>query len=177
MDVMDPLWAAILGGAVGGVIVAVVESVLSRSREHGRWIREQRQRHYAEFIGTANALRREQRDGVDRLLSGGTEPVSVQKAQIVAAMREVEAAWYRLSMVASHSMMVRAAMFENRGYDFLLSFEQVERYEAHAKDLWDQVTGLDDLEEFTEAARRELGAGHDLRPRLRRWFASRRVAR
>ena len=92
-------------------------------------------------------------------------------------MREVEAAWYRLSMVASHSMMVRAAMFENNGYNFLHSFEQVERYEAKATDLWDQVTGLDDLEEFTEAARRELGAGDDLRHRVRRWFASRRAAR
>lgn len=40
---MDPFWAAVVGGGVGGVLVAMVESVLSRSREHERWLREQRQ--------------------------------------------------------------------------------------------------------------------------------------
>jgi len=168
---MDPVWAAILGGAVGGVIVAVVESFLGRSREHQRWLRDRRQRAYSEFLDIAHRTLEVHNDIWFRAKSPRPdEPVVAKGPEMLELFKELSAAVRRMDLIATPAMRDRAFSLMLNVGAFGEAFEQ---YISGAGD--DPMAGLEVWQieehrviEFSDAARRELGAGRDIRYRLRR---------
>lgn len=172
---MDPLWAAILGGAVGGVIVAIVESVLGRSREHERWLRDHRQRVYADFLGSAHRALDVQSDISFRAENlKPDEPVAAKGAELMELFSELTAAARRMDVIASAamrqrslSMLVQFAAFGNAVEEYITGSAKARGEDPIAGLAAWQVQNYQ-VTEFAEAARRELGAGRDIRHRLRR---------
>jgi hypothetical protein len=177
---MDPFWAAILGGAVGGVIVALIESFLGGRREQERWLRDKRQRAYAEhhdilirIVETHQELwfraRQPQAD----------EPLEESAAKLNALFGELSVSTRQLDLIATPNMRQRAMRFLLSVAGFLSAVEQIitGAAAAHGEDpnelleTW-QINESLPLE-FAEAARAELGAGRDVRYRMSRWVRNR----
>lgn len=180
---MDPFWAAILGGAVGGVIVALVESFLGGRRDHERWLRDKRQHAYSEhheiLIRIAEAheefwfrARQPQAD----------EPLEETASNLNALFGQLTVSTRRLDLIATPGMRQRAMRFLLGVAGFMSAVEQIVTGAAAAQgndpdellETW-QINESLPLE-FADAARAELGAGRDLRYRMSRWLRNRRVA-
>jgi len=180
---MDPFWAAILGGAVGGVIVAVVESLLGGRREQERWLRDQRQRAYAEHLDLLIRIVEAHQELWYRYRQPqADEPIEETVTRMNALFGELSASTRRLDLVATPGMRQRAMTFLLSVGGFLAAMEQIITGAAAARgevpneliETWqiDESLAL----EFAQAARAELGAGRDVRYRIRTRVLSGRLA-
>lgn len=170
---MDPFWAAILGGAVGGVLVAVTESLLSRSREHEKWLREQRQRIYLDFVELAEGLSRSHERALDAASRLDTGDLKREILGASAVKAELDKVVRLFDVIASPSMRDRA--YRLRGLNHAFSQAADDFVDGNAT-----LQGLEamqgpwiswvEMSDFTQAARRELGGGHDRGRRLESWY-------
>lgn len=177
---MDPLLAAILGGAVGGVIVAVVESFLGRSREQERWLRDQRQRlyvHFVELAEEASVSHERALDAASRLNTDDVESVALAAEGLTEQMGK---AVRTFDVIASPAMRNRAyrvrflhRTFLRAAHEFANGAATLEGMEAMQRP---QIS-LAEMSDFTVAARRELGSGHDRLSRLVSWYRLSRLNR
>lgn len=180
---MDPFWAAVLGGGVGGVIVAIVESVLGRFREHERWLRDQRHRTYAEFLDIAqrayDAHRRVLATAVD-----SHEPdraVGRELSNLEAVAQALAAAERRIQVIGTPAMRELALRVRlahesfGRAVEDSFSGLTVKQGGNPMSELAEYQMQEYEVRDFANGARRELGAGRDLRYRLRRWRRWRRA--
>lgn len=172
---MDPFWAAIIGGAVGGVIVAFVESFLGGRREHERWLRDKRQAAYSEhhdlLIRVAEAHQEFWfRTGQPQ----ADEPFEETIADLNLLFGELSVSTRRLDLIATPQMRDRAMMLLLNVGAFMSAAEHMMKGVPGPEgedpneliEAWQIDEGL--ASEFAEAARAELGAGRDVRYRIRR---------
>lgn len=177
---MDPFWAAILGGAVGGVIVAVVESFLGGRREQERWLRDQRQRAYAKHHDILIRIVQVHQELWLRVRQPQEdEPFEQSVAELNALFGKLTVSTRRLDLIASPAMRQRAMKFLLSVAGFLAAVEQIitGSAAAHGEDPTEllETWQIDESlpVEFADAARAELGAGRDMRYRLRRRIRNR----
>lgn len=174
---MDPVWAAILGGAVGGVIVAFVESFLSRSRDHQRWLREQRQQRYGDVIRTAEATYR-----LHNEVLASVRPMDLVtgelrdkiKRRLAADEPQIEAANVQLQLIASPRMVEKGSELASWSNELWWLFEGSENEPVEAKLVRERTLYWELIEEFIQAARADLGAGRDYAGSVRMWYRRQR---
>ena len=156
---MDPFWAALLGGAVGGVIVAIIDSFLSRSREHDKWITEQRQERYAELVRAAEGVYRVQNQVMEeakgRDITGSLRQSIHQRLE--AARVEMEMAQLQLQLVASPRLVGKGDEVAGWSAAMWELFDWPKGRSVAYDDLRDRHFNYELIEEFIAAARRGLG--------------------
>ena len=169
---MDPVVAAILGGVVSGAIVAAWSSFLTRSREHERWLREQRQKAYAEFVDELSAVHQLQQSIGDALRQHRTL-TRADRRRLEDGDNRVTATLARLTVIASRSMLDRAETLRWRAWEMLDGIDRIGMSEpmgVEAENVSWWYLESEEVEAFATAARRELGAGRDLRHRIGAWW-------
>src|SRR5688572_7356524 len=123
---MDPFWAAILGGAVGGVIVAFVESFLGGRREHERWLRDMRQRAYSEHHDILIRIVEAHQEFWFRASQPqDDEPVEETAATLNGLFGELTVSTRRLDLIATPRMRERAMRFLLSVAGFMSAVEQI----------------------------------------------------
>lgn len=176
---MDPFWAAILGGAVGGVMVAIIDSFLTRSREHERWLREERQRRYTELVDSMERMYTFQDHVMATYRSYLPEPppdkVFVDLHDELESKRLVaEAALLRLRLVASPRMTDEADELVGRASE-VWELVHFTAGPLTLDQLYERQLEYEEIQGFIESARRELRSGRRSLPEVvtqsvrRRW--------
>lgn len=180
---MDPFWAAILGGAVGGVLVAIVDSFLGGRREQERWLRDKRQHAYSEHHDLIIRIVEAHQELWLRFRQPqADEPIEETVAQMNALFGELSSSTRRLDLIATPGMRGRAMVFLLNVGAFLAAMEQIITGAAAARgEDANELIETSQIDEglalaFADAARAELGAGRDVRYRIRRRVRNRWLA-
>lgn len=170
MTASDALVGALIA-LVGGLLVAVLAGFLQRQGDHERWLRDKRQALYSQVAETL--------DGLQNASTAVIRPVNVGRgsarrediASAVAAVAEIEdrlrgPLLAQADLLASRKMR---ALIYTVAYDYDVQwwFESFDKHFVSTTDLPPMIGG-EDVENFTQQARRDIGA-ETRRERLAEW--------
>lgn len=156
--------------------MAIIDSFLSRSREHDKWITEQRQERYAELVRAAEGVYRVQTEVMEEAKGRDiTGPLrdSIHE-RLEAARVEMDLAQLQLQLVASPRLVEKGDAVAGWSGSMWELFDWPKGQAIEYDDLRDRRFNYELIEDFIAAARRELGAGSDHAEWIRMWFRRQR---